>query len=138
MEHPDIEQARRTGYPTKNTLTAMSAYENNNRGHYTTSEDDYKMLSSYAYDELHSFRNTYHKLYQYHGVIGINLDENELRVNLKNLSVFIKESEGHHVEIEKNDFIDNSYLAMFRINKVKFLLYMNEKETKELEGLLDE
>lgn len=136
LEHPDITNARSTGYPKKNTLTAMSASENNICADYSTNGDENKMLSSYAYDELNNFRNTFHKLYQHNGVIGINVDEDELRVVLKDLNTFLQESEGYYVEIQKNTLSDLLYTACFQINKVKFLLYMNEKDKQSLEGVL--
>src|SRR5699024_7960531 len=113
---------------------ATGTYENYTCADYSTERREIKMLSSYAYDELNNFRNTFHKLYQHNGVIGINVDEDELRVVLKDLNTFLQESEGYPVEVEKNEL--SEYTACFQINKVKFLLYMNKETKDNLERVL--
>lgn len=135
MEHPDITSARLTGYPRhKKEPAATGTYENYTYSDYSTERREIKMLSSYAYDELNNFRNTFHKLYQHNGVIGINVDEDELRVVLKDLNTFLQESEGYPVEVEKNEL--SEYTACFQINKIRFLLYMNKETKDNLERVL--
>src|SRR5699024_7285915 len=125
LEHPSISKTLKEGYPDG---AGKPLYKNYTCADYSTEGREIKMLSSYAYDELNNFRNTFHKLYQHYGVIGISVDENELRVVLKDLNTFLQESEGYPVEVEKNEL--SEYTACFQINKIKFLLYMN-KETKD-------
>lgn len=141
LEHPDIEHARRTGYPTKNTLTAMSASENINRGYYTISEVKNKMsLAQITYEGLNDTHKLYERLRNDFDVIGIVIDEFGFRVHLSSVNVFVNESEGNHVEIESAYGDDQIYncRASFQVNNIEFFVILSEREKDQLEEFLNE
>src|SRR5699024_831907 len=131
LEHPSISKTLKEGDPDG---VGKPLYKNYTCADYSTEGREIKMLSSYAYDELNNFRNTVHKLYQHYGDIRSSVDEKELRVALKDLNTFLRESERYPVEVEKNEL--SEYTACFKINKINFLLYMNKETKDNLESVL--
>jgi len=122
LEHPEITQIRKTGYPTRQPANNNQEYVD-----YTTREDDEQMDLNETLSDMVALEKTANAAYQA-GFIDFKRDAREFPIVQMTDEAFKEYANPNEVEIKMREDKKIPFELSFEYEGVRFLTIMTEKE----------